>query len=205
LENIWSFSFLTELLFGKVFFSWMAFYFLHSFLLTLSVRSFLSSRFGLSQQGYRLFFNLFSLVSLLLVFIIQLRHEAAQIFSLPLALKMIAAGFLLFSIFMLKQSFKNYRMAVFIGLEKETQMPFSASGLNAYMRHPLYSFSLLAFLSVVFILPSTNSFQMFLASVLYVQIGYRLEERKLIEIFGVEYQNYQKRVAALIPRLFQKD
>jgi protein-S-isoprenylcysteine O-methyltransferase Ste14 len=33
----------------------------------------------------------------------------------------------------------------------------------------------------------------------YILIGYRLEERKLVAIFGAEYLTYQTRVKALIP------
>jgi protein-S-isoprenylcysteine O-methyltransferase Ste14 len=38
-----------------------------------------------------------------------------------------------------------------------------------------------------------------LISYTYIGIGYRLEERKLIAIFGAEYLAYQQQVKALIP------
>ena len=136
-----------ELLFGKVFFSWMLFYFFHSFLLYPSVRSAIIRRMKWSQQGYRIFFNLFSGLSMLLVLALQFRHQAAQVVAIPMLLKAVALILMLFSVYMLKQSFKNYRLSVFIGIERETQMDFSITGLNAYMRHPLYFFSLMAFLS----------------------------------------------------------
>jgi protein-S-isoprenylcysteine O-methyltransferase Ste14 len=36
----------------------------------------------------------------------------------------------------------------------------------------------------------------------YILIGYRLEERKLVEVFGDKYLDYQKRVKAIIPLLY---
>jgi protein-S-isoprenylcysteine O-methyltransferase Ste14 len=36
----------------------------------------------------------------------------------------------------------------------------------------------------------------------YILIGYRLEESKLIAVFGPEYTTYQKGVKALIPYLY---
>lgn len=200
----WDIPLLITLLFGKVFISWMVFYFFHSFLLLKPIRDSIIEGFKSSPQAYRIVYNLFSALSLLLVLIIQFEHQAAYQFAIPSSVKILAAAVLIFSIYMLKQSFKNYRLSVFIGLEKETQMAFSASGLNAVIRHPLYSFSLLAFLSTAVILPSSDSVQMFLAVVLYVQIGYRLEERKLIEVFGEPYREYQKAVPALLPSLFSK-
>jgi methanethiol S-methyltransferase len=158
-----------------------------------------------SQQGYRIFFNLFSGLSMLLVLALQFRHQAAQVVAIPMLLKAVALILMLFSVYMLKQSFKNYRLSVFIGIERETQMDFSITGLNAYMRHPLYFFSLMAFLSLVIVISSSDSVQMFIASFIYVQIGYRLEEKKLVALFGKAYIDYQKDTPALLPSLSRKN
>ena len=52
------------------------------------------------------------------------------------------------------------------------------------------------------LVPTQKMLLVLLISYSYILIGFRLEERKLVAVFGDEYQAYQKKVKALIPYLY---
>jgi protein-S-isoprenylcysteine O-methyltransferase Ste14 len=70
-------------------------------------------------------------------------------------------------------------------------------GLHAWVRHPLYFFSLV----VVWLLPvmTPNLFALNLGITLYFWIGSIFEERKLVREFGEAYRAHQARVPRLFP------
>ena len=72
-------------------------------------------------------------------------------------------------------------------------------GWNAKVRHPLYLASLLIFWGMVVFLPHQVMLLTAVISSLYLIIGIRLEERKLLEVFGEAYRKYQKEVPMIWP------
>jgi protein-S-isoprenylcysteine O-methyltransferase Ste14 len=71
-----------------------------------------------------------------------------------------------------------------------------------YVRHPLYFATVILILALFLLVPTQKMLLVLLISYSYILIGSRLEERKLVAIFGEEYQAYQKTVKALIPYLY---
>jgi len=71
------------------------------------------------------------------------------------------------------------------------------SGLFRFCRHPLYLFTLLAW--IITPVMSLDRLAFIIYTCLYASIGIRFEERKLIQIFGQAYIDYQQRVPAIIP------
>lgn len=74
------------------------------------------------------------------------------------------------------------------------------TGLYAYMRHPLYTFSLL----LIWANPTLtlNSLWLNLALTTYFVVGSFFEEQRLAAKFGPAYQQYQSQVARFIPKLW---
>jgi len=72
-------------------------------------------------------------------------------------------------------------------------------GLYAYVRHPLYTGSLL----FIWFSPemSLNRLALWIVFSLYLVIGAWFEERKLLKDFGSTYAEYKARTPMLIPRL----
>jgi protein-S-isoprenylcysteine O-methyltransferase Ste14 len=73
---------------------------------------------------------------------------------------------------------------------------FHISTFHRFVRHPWY------FLILVLLWTrdmSTNQLLIYALVTLYLFIGSRLEERKLIVYHGKVYEKYRKRVAGLIP------
>lgn len=74
--------------------------------------------------------------------------------------------------------------------------PFSAGGLLAWVRHPLYSGGILILLAGVSDLRSAATCVLATG---YILVGLRFEERVLLRRFGAEYAAYRARVPALVP------
>jgi protein-S-isoprenylcysteine O-methyltransferase Ste14 len=74
-------------------------------------------------------------------------------------------------------------------------------GFNEVVRHPLY-LGMLIGLGGFFMLAPTLPCLIFVGcAALYVLVGARLEERKLVQRFGAAYVRYCQRVPMLVPRL----
>jgi protein-S-isoprenylcysteine O-methyltransferase Ste14 len=89
--------------------------------------------------------------------------------------------------------------ARFLRGEEEVNPPptLVTQGTYAYVRHPLYFFSLL----VIWFLPimTWGAFLFCVLSTIYFWVGSMLEERRLISTFGEEYRRYKQRVPRILP------
>lgn len=67
------------------------------------------------------------------------------------------------------------------------------------VRHPLYSGFILAFWAI----PAMSAGHLLLAAgmTLYILIAIRHEERDLVRLFGIRYQDYRRRAGMLLPKL----
>ncbi len=75
----------------------------------------------------------------------------------------------------------------------------NTGGLNSYVRHPLYFGSLLLIWGLLI---ERATLAMLIAALLltvYLYVGAKLEEQKLVRAFGKAYRSYQQRVPMLIP------
>jgi protein-S-isoprenylcysteine O-methyltransferase Ste14 len=82
------------------------------------------------------------------------------------------------------------------GADVADDEPFSARGLLAWVRHPLYSGGILLLLAGVSDLRSGATCVLATA---YILIGSHFEERALLRRFGAVYAAYRARVPALLP------
>ncbi len=89
--------------------------------------------------------------------------------------------------------------ARFLRGEEEINPPptLVTRGTYAYVRHPLYFFSLLILWFLPIMTWSTLLFSVL--STIYFWVGSILEERRLISTFGDEYSRYQQHVPRLLP------
>ena len=73
--------------------------------------------------------------------------------------------------------------------------PLTTRGVNSYVRHPLYTAMFLVFWGRAF---DEAALMTALWATLYLVIGTRFEERKLLQIYGEDYALY----SAAVPRFF---
>lgn len=92
--------------------------------------------------------------------------------------------------------FKNQEIPKYY--DENTRGTFNQKGLYKYVRHPLYTLSLI-FL-ICWPVMSTWFLMIIILCALYFWIGSIYEERKLIDRFGDTYEEYRKQVPRMIPR-----
>lgn len=82
------------------------------------------------------------------------------------------------------------------GIEGTEDEPLRLDGLHRYVRHPLYSGAFL-------ILWGRATTELELATAIwasmYLVIGSWFEERRLLRLYGAEYERYRSRVPAFVP------
>ncbi len=72
-------------------------------------------------------------------------------------------------------------------------------GIYGRVRHPLYLATILLFLSLIAVYPFLPVAVFSLSFCIYILIGARLEERKLIVRYGQEYLEYRKKAGFMLP------
>ncbi len=85
-------------------------------------------------------------------------------------------------------------------LDEPNRGSFIQSGFYSYMRHPLYTFSMVILAASPIM--TQNLLYIIICVGLYFYIGSYFEERGLIKRFGDDYRTYQKEVSRFVPNLF---
>ncbi|MFY8020127.1 MAG: methyltransferase family protein [Bacteroidia bacterium] len=174
---------------------WSLYYFLHSFLATVYIKSKVEKSFPTLYPYYRILYNVLSFLLLIILYGLTESFEHKLLFPQSSWLKIFANFLLILGFIILFLSFKNYDKREFLGLtvsSNKTQL--STGGLNAYFRHPLYIGTILLLIGFFLLNPHLNRLLYVSISLLYLPIGSRLEELKLKQVFGEAYKSYLKKV-----------
>lgn len=183
---------------------WSLYALLHSLLASLPAKRWLCSRYPSLMPYYRLGFNAIAMILLLppLYFTWLWREPFLWQWSGPLF--WLANGMALLAVIGFFWTLRYYSGAEFLGLNQvrrgETavtdQEHFHLSPLHRYVRHPWYGLGLV-------IIWTRDMDVMFLTTAcvltIYLFIGSRLEERKLVHYHGEVYREYRKKVPGLFP------
>jgi len=176
----------------------------HSWTASMAFKEFLSGRLGDGvMRFYRLFFNLFSVVSIALIFYLMLSLPDQNYYQVPAPWSYFMLAGQGLSALLLGVSLIQTDVLSFAGLrqlfEEQKQGNLVTNGVYRLVRHPLYTFGLL----FIWLSPSVslNSFIVYLAFTTYILIGIVFEERKLLREFGQSYADYKAVTPMLIPGL----
>ena len=183
----------------------------HSVTAAVGLKRIFRGRFGEKAYAgwYRLLYNLFSVLTFLPVyFLIPVLLPQTIIWQwtrpsafIALFIQISAIIGLIYSLWVTDiWDFIGIRQVIwyFRGAEENTRIPnFTVNGPYAFVRHPLYFFSLL----ILWLNPvmTVGSLVFYLGATLYFWIGSYYEEKKLAAHFGPAYRDYQQRVPRLIP------
>jgi protein-S-isoprenylcysteine O-methyltransferase Ste14 len=175
---------------------------IHSLIASLAFKSFLTKLLGKPlMRGYRLFYNIFSVISFLPILYLVAILPDVRLYSIPAPwsyLMLLGQG--VSAVFMIVGVLQTDTF-YFVGLrqlfEQEKPAKFVTNGLYRLVRHPLYTAGLL----FLWLSPqvTVNSFTMVVAATIYILIGAYFEERKLLREFGEIYAEYKSRTSMLIP------
>ena len=157
-----------------------------------------------AKKYYRLFYSVFASITLLPVLVLPAIIPDQTLYKIPEPLVYFTVFIQIASVLLLVYSVLQTGALQFIGLSQafglKREDKLNTGGLYRYMRHPLYTFSLL----VLWLTPTmTRNFALlYMALTVYIIIGAIFEERKLLQTFGNAYQEYRAKTPFLIPIKF---
>lgn len=183
--------------------SWVLYAGVHSLLASLSAKRLIQRRFPDHYQGYRLAYN--GLAALLLIPPLWLlaSYPDSPLWHWPVPLNWLADATALLAVAGFGWSLRYYDTGEFMGTRQLKvpatlldQAPLTLSPLHRWVRHPWY------FLGLVIIWTREMNAALLVTAVMltvYLVIGSRLEDAKLIATYGDTYRRYRDKVPGLLP------
>jgi len=187
---------------------WIAYCVVHSALISITVTDFLERALGDKYRFYRLFFNIFSVGTLvpLLMYSNSARWKTELLFTWEGHLRIIQYCLIALAAILVLTGARHYSMLQFLGIQQILQEKSGGgmtgtggidnNGVLSAVRHPWYL--------AVFILLWAKDLNLTgitinLVLSAYLVIGTLLEERKLVFKCGEKYELYQGQVSMFIP------
>jgi len=183
---------------------WAAYFVIHSLAASLRAKQWLAARWPRLMPAYRLLFNLQSVVLVLPLLWLTYRWPGPPLWQWEGAWRWLTDGAALCAALLFAWSLTVYDGGRFVGLQQWRSGELSVgdserlklSILHRYVRHPWYALGL-----VVVWTRSMDAAMLVAAAAItiYLVVGSRLEERKLLAFHGEAYRRYMERVPGLIP------
>jgi protein-S-isoprenylcysteine O-methyltransferase Ste14 len=180
---------------------WLAYAALHSLLAAHAVKACISRRWPAAMRYYRLAYNVIATLFLLPLLWATYALPGEPLWRWSGSGAWLANALAVAALAGIWRASRAYDMAEFLGLQAwRAQVgedgALRLSALHRYVRHPWYSLGLLLIWTRDMNAPFLVSA---LAVTLYLIVGARLEEKKLLARFGDVYRDYMQRVPGLIP------
>ena len=188
-------------------FSTLLYGLIHSILAALKTKALARQWLGNhTDRWYRLFFNFFGFVSFLPVLALPPLLPDTVLYRFPAPWSYLAVAGQFGAVIMLMVGVLQTDTLSFLGIRQLVTIPeylkeekLVITGLYRWMRHPLYTAGML----FIWLTPvmTVNWLTLYIGVTIYTVIGALYEERKLVKIFGKEYEEYRRRTPMLIPGL----
>lgn len=187
---------------------WSIWCIIHSGMISLTVTNYLKKRLGDYFRFYRLFYNLVSLTTLVIIIPYSTNLKGQVLFRWDGYWMIVQLSLLIIVIILLISGGRKYDMLQFLGLRQITSGrsystlnktdKIDISGILNITRHPWYLGAII-FIWIDFkdLYVSTLIINVILT--IYLVIGTILEERKLINEYGDKYRDYKVKVSMLFP------
>lgn len=184
---------------------WLCYFCIHSIFASFYVKKIFKGYFPGLMNYYRAIYNFFATAGLIAIYIYQSGLSPTYLYPTDTGITFLGLGLATAGIMIILESFREYDVGEFLGIRQVTgdlkEQGFVRKGLLKYMRHPLYTGSMLLLTGYLVFAPSTLNLITVGFMILYFIIGSYFEEKKLIRSFGNEYLKYKEEVPAFIPRL----
>ena len=182
---------------------WIIFGVLHSVLAGDKIKKNAGAVIGGNFKFYRLSYSLIAVFTLGYILYYHFSMESFLLWQVTLAEQIISvaisvAGILLMSLTIRKYFFRLSGIDVF--MREKAPAVLQTGGLNAYMRHPLYTGTLLFVFGCFLLQPLLSNLISAACIFIYTAIGTYLEERRLLKLFGDAYKDYSEKVPMFIPK-----
>lgn len=183
-------------------FFWILYCVLHSVLAATKVKLYFEKISGKFFRYYRLAYTILAAITLALLICFQYSFSSMQLINLKALQYISGALFVLPGLLIMMVSIIKY-FKLLSGIrtlyEAQPSKELKRDGIHKYVRHPLYTGTLLFIWGLFFIFPMLNNLIAVVIITGYVLIGTRLEEKKLLMEFGSLYADYITEVPMLVP------
>ncbi|MEF8792369.1 methyltransferase family protein [Thiohalorhabdus sp.] len=185
--------------------AWAAYLAVHSLLAARRVKAAVARRWPASARAYRLIYSLVAAVTLVPLVALTVALNGPQVVAWHGPAWWLAQAAALAAVLGFTTTVRGYDMGQFLGLGnrsavtedgRESWEPLRLTGLHRFVRHPWYFFGLVILWTRDLDLAGLVAV---LTITVYLVVGSRLEERKLMEAYGDAYAAYRRRVPGLIP------
>jgi len=184
--------------------SWVGYGAIHSISASLRFKTWIATRVPSIVPAYRLLYNGVATVMLVPPLWLLYTYPGPQLWHFPTPVRWLADGVALLAVATFFHSLKFYDTGEFIGVKQwrtgacgvEDRAPMTLSWLHRYVRHPWY------FLGLLVLWTREADAALLLSNLLitlYLVVGSRLEENKLVALYGDRYRRYRTKVPGLLP------
>jgi len=180
--------------------AWGVYFFGHSLFASDSIKKKLTA-WGLSLRTQRIIYVIMSIVGLFALLLINGVVGGQPLIPKSEFLKIAALFFGGGGVLILNTAFKQYNVSGFLGFSEE-KGTLKMDGILGFIRHPLYTATILISIGFFLFDPRLASLVSVLCIYIYLFIGIRLEEKKLIKKYGQLYIEYKEEVPPLFPNIF---
>ena len=185
---------------------WILWCFLHSYLVATRTTSRFRKQLGEKFAFYRIFYNLFSLITVLPLLYWQGTIPGPII--IPLSPFLVICKYILLAsgVIVIAGSFASFDIRAFLGTrqtvsgdqQKEKAPVIKKHGFYGIVRHPMYLGGII-YLAASLTDAPLPQFLGYLILAVYMIIGTVREDRRLARELGNVYRNYQKEVPMILP------
>ncbi|MFC1544811.1 hypothetical protein ACFL4X_01460 [Gemmatimonadota bacterium] len=190
---------------------WVIWCAVHSGMISMAATSYLKRRMGRGWRFYRLFYNLFAIVSLIPVILYKFSLTGPALFRWQGPMIALRVLLLTLALLLFYAGTRHYDIQRLLGLQQIREGGTSAlltktanldaTGVLGITRHPWYLAAILFIWAAWSELdPSILVTNTVLTA--YLVVGTLLEERKLLLEYNGKYRRYQKEVSMLVPFKF---
>ena len=184
---------------------WNGYFAFHSLLASLVVKQWMAQNLPEFAPFYRISFNIMATLLLIIPVGFMILNAGDLVWVWPSHLKWLANTLTITAGIFLLWTFRYYDMREFLGIKQSQerqhdiydQETFKLSPMHRYIRHPWY------FLSLVVIWSRDMDYMYLTAAItvsVYLFLGSKLEEKKLLIYHGDIYRRYCEKVPGVIPR-----
>lgn len=188
----------------------------HSFFAEKWIKERVFSKFQSFKPFYRISYSILSIL-LLGFWVWTIPNQSIELYTLPiffettfLVIKVLAI--ILFLIVLFKFDVGSFagtkQVRKFLiakkapgYLDEPEKGELITSGIQKYIRHPLYSFAIIFMIADSS--PTSSYAYAVMCLILYFWIGSYFEERKLIERFGTDYVDYKTKTGRFFPNILK--
>lgn len=183
---------------------WVLYFVIHSFLASNYIKNIFQIRLPSLFRYYRIFFNLVAIIGLIIMVRLTF-NDNILLFKQTTFLSIISIVLIILGLVVLVIASTAFNIKEFLGIETyeiKMESKLVTKGIYKFMRHPLYTGTILLLSGYFLYVPTLSVLIFLILTFVYIEIGSRLEEKKLLIEFGNDYTEYCKNVKRYFPFIY---